>query len=156
MSVHPRLGNRIRATRAGRPLERLEEAVRALNEIVIDSGGDPLATSDSHGAQGVAHLVGVGRPVTVVELASAAGDGAADLDETPARVLWFRSDWLSDRGLDAAQCSVIRVRGESMEPTLPDGSSILVDRADRFRRKGAIYVLRGDDGLVVETGGEGG
>ncbi len=38
-----------------------------------------------------------------------------------------------------------------MHPTLPDGCSILVDRASRERREGGIYVvLTGDEGLVVK------
>ena len=36
----------------------------------------------------------------------------------------------------------IRVVGESMEPTLPDGGSILVDRNRRRRRVGRIFVVR--------------
>ena len=51
--------------------------------------------------------------------------------------------------LDQAQCAVLRVQGESMEPTLPAGSSILLDRCRTRRRDGQISVLRaakGEDG----------
>ena len=38
-----------------------------------------------------------------------------------------------------------------MEPTLPDGCSILVDRSRRRRLGGHVYVVRSpDDGLVVK------
>ena len=37
-----------------------------------------------------------------------------------------------------------------MEPTLPDGSKILVDRSQRRRRQGRIYVVRTSEGLVVK------
>ena len=37
-----------------------------------------------------------------------------------------------------------------MEPTLPDGCSILVDRGQQDRKKGRIYVVRSDEGLVVK------
>ena len=40
-----------------------------------------------------------------------------------------------------------------MEPTLPDGSVILVNRAQRNRSQGRIYVVRTDDGLVVKRCG---
>ena len=43
-----------------------------------------------------------------------------------------------------------------MEPTLPDGCSILVDRSQdrRRRRRGRIFVLRTEDGLVVKRAGK--
>ena len=68
------------------------------------------------------------RPVDVVELAAAAGGGAEALGEEIAGCVWFRQDWLAARGLDPALCAVIRVVGESMEPLLREGDSILVDR----------------------------
>ena len=37
-----------------------------------------------------------------------------------------------------------------MEPTLPDGCSILIDRNRRERREGRIYVMRTEDGVVVK------
>ena len=46
-----------------------------------------------------------------------------------------------------------------MEPTLPDGSAIVVDRNRSRLREGRIYVVRTDDGLLVkrvkrDSGGE--
>ena len=37
-----------------------------------------------------------------------------------------------------------------MEPTLPDGCSILVDRKRREPQEGRIYVMRTEEGLVVK------
>lgn len=93
------------------------------------------------------------RPVPVRELAAAAGGGALDLDETIVGYLYFRLDWLDRHALDPSQCDVIRVSGESMEPTLPEGCSILVDRARRRRRHDRIYVIRTDHGIVVKRSG---
>ena len=45
---------------------------------------------------------------------------------------------------------MISVRGDSMEPTLPAGCKILVDRQRRRRRVGNIYVITTLDGLVVK------
>ena len=90
------------------------------------------------------------RPVPVRELAAAAGGGAVDLDETIVGYLYFRLDWLDQHALEPSQCDVIRVSGESMDPTLPDGCSILVDRSRRRRRHGRIYVARTDEGVVVK------
>ena len=94
-------------------------------------------------------------PVEVVEVAAAAGGGAEVYDETVVGRLWFRRDWLQRHTIDPDQCNVISVRGESMEPTLPDGCSILVDRSQgrRRRREGRIFVMRTEDGLVVKRVG---
>ncbi len=96
------------------------------------------------------------RPVEVVEVAAAAGGGAEVYDETVTGRLWFRSDWLQRNAIDPSQCNVITVRGESMEPTLPNGCSILVDRSQsrRRRRVGRVFVMRTEDGLVVKRLGK--
>ena len=95
-------------------------------------------------------------PVRLVEVASAAGVGAEVYDETPIGLLWFRNDWLLSHSIDPEQSNIISVRGESMEPTLPDGCSILVDRSQgrRRRRVGRIFVMRTMDGLVVKRAGK--
>ena len=95
------------------------------------------------------------RPVPAYGLAAAAGAGSVDLDSAESRVfVWFRKGWLDRMGLNATQCIVIGVRGESMEPTLPEDSAILVNRAMRSRREGKIYVVQADDGLVVKRAGK--
>ena len=90
------------------------------------------------------------RPLDIVEVAAAAGDGSFVFDEEVSGRAWFRRDWLYRRSLDPAHCVIIHVRGESMEPALPDGCSILVDRTRTDRREGRIQVLRTDDGIVVK------
>ena len=115
-------------------------------------------TPEASGIDGPANedaLAPAARPVDVVEFAAAAGGGADAAGEEVAGRVWFRRDWLERRGLDPTQCVVIGVKGESMEPTLPDGCSILVDRsrADDWQ-PGRIYVLRSDDGLMVKRAGK--
>ena len=89
-------------------------------------------------------------PVRLSEVASAAGVGAEVYDETPIGLLWFRNDWLLSHSIDPEQSNIISVRGASMEPTLPDGCSILVDRKRREPHQGRIYVMRTEEGLVVK------
>ncbi len=94
------------------------------------------------------------RCVQAWDLDAAAGDGTLFDEETAVGCLSFRRQWLDRHGLDATRCAVIGVKGESMEPTLPDGCSILIDRNRRSRRVGRIYVGRTDDGLIVKRAGK--
>ncbi len=79
-----------------------------------------------------------------------AGVSSVPLDEA-ARVgcLAVHRAWLERHRLDATQCAIVRMRGESMEPTLNDGSTILINRAQRRRRSGRLFAVRTDGGLVV-------
>ena len=92
--------------------------------------------------------------VGVSELAAAAGGGTVVDDERVTGRVKFRREWLARHGLAAGDCRVIQVLGESMEPTLVDGCSILVNQASRRRRVGRIFVVRTDDGLVVKRAGK--
>ena len=94
------------------------------------------------------------KPIVVHRLATAAGSGALDLDESIKTYAWFRSEWLSRKGLVAEKCSIISVMGESMEPTLPDGCVVLFDRNRTRRRDGDIFVVRTEDGLIVKRLGK--
>ena len=94
------------------------------------------------------------RQVNLAELDAAAGDGAQiDGEQITGRIA-FRRAWLARHGLNPTQCVIIGVKGESMEPTLTDGGSILIDRNRRSRRVGHIYVVRTDDGLIVKRAGK--
>ena len=147
------------------PLQGLEGAVHALVRMVADAGGDPIpqelrappsvgfGNADARPVA-AANEDGVtpgARSVGTREVAAAAGGGAVNLDEAPVKgPVWFRRDWLDGHGIDPTLSVVISVRGESMEPTLPAGSKILVDRTRTRRRAGRIFVVTTDEGLVVK------
>ena len=121
------------------------ELARALAAATAAAGlGDPAARAAAFED---------GDYVGVSELASAAGDGAVVEQERVTGRVKFRRAWLARHGLAARNCRVIEVSGESMEPTLVDGCSILVNLAGRRRRVGRIYVVRTGDGLVVKRAG---
>ena len=88
--------------------------------------------------------------VGVSEVTTAAGAGATiDTERITGRVKFSRT-LLNRHGLKAPECRIIRVAGESMEPTLADGCTILVNRASRRRRDNRIFVIRVDDELIVK------
>ena len=94
------------------------------------------------------------RPIEVVEIAAAAGGGAEAGGEKVLGLRWFSREWLDRNGLDPTRCAVIRVRGESMEPTLPDGCAILFDRNRQKIREDGIYVVERDGALIVKRAGK--
>ena len=57
---------------------------------------------------------------------------------------------LEDVGIDPTHASVFRVRGESMTPTLANGSLILVDYLRDAPRQNCLYVFRSGDALLVK------
>ena len=129
---------------------RLEEARKFPQP---DSGDEALAHREI--LDNVVDLPGA-RHVEIREADVAAGDGAVNLDDASVKGhLAFQRTWLDRHALDPTQCVVIEVRGESMEPTLPDGCSILVDRGRRRWRKGRIFVFLTSDGLIVKRADEG-
>lgn len=88
------------------------------------------------------------RYAEVRRLSGVAGT-ATDLDETVSVYVPFSRQWLDRHGLNPNQCCVIGVMGESMEPTVPEGASILVDRSCSRPADGGIYVVRIPGGLVA-------
>ncbi len=106
-------------------------------------GPAPVATSDVE-----TKLIKVERHDVDVS-AGHGGDG----DEGPRKLLFgFEESWLRGvcrGGID--QLSMVRVQGDSMDPTLGDGDDILVDASESARSiRDGIYVLRRDDALVVK------
>lgn len=88
--------------------------------------------------------------VPFYEVAASAGAGAAIEDAGPSSQLAFRRDWLHEQGLSAAHLVAILARGDSMAPTVVDGSLLLVDTAQRELGRDGIAVLRWDDHLYAK------
>ena len=132
----------------------VEKSVHGLVSAVLAAGGNsfpPDLRDDTRTALVATHEAPPGtRPVDVVEFAAAAGGGTEIDSERVRGLAWFSRSWLDRLGLDATKCAIIRVRGESMEPALPDGCSIMFDRSRQDRREHGIYVVRTNGGLIVK------
>ena len=90
--------------------------------------------------------------VPVLDVAASAGHGALAEMESKTAQFGFDEDWLKKLTQSkAASHSIIRVLGDSMEPTLFDGDEVMVDLGDgQSRLRDGIYVLRMDDMLNVK------
>lgn len=84
------------------------------------------------------------------EVLAAAGSGAEVVTEEVKGQLGFNWDWLREQRLDAGRLAVIDVQGDSMEPTLHDGDSLLLDMRAPDLVDGGIYTLRRDSELLVK------
>lgn len=85
------------------------------------------------------------------DVRAAAGPGAVNGHELADDALMFKEDWIRyELGAKAQDLCLIRVSGDSMEPTLRAGDVILIDhRACRPDREG-IYILRMGEMLLVK------
>jgi hypothetical protein len=91
------------------------------------------------------------RLVPKLAVGASAGAGALTDAEALAGKVGFDEAWLRKMGVDPAQISLIRVEGDSMQPTLNDGDDIMVDNAAAGRPlKDGVHVLRMDDVLMVK------
>ena len=80
----------------------------------------------------------------------AAGTGTfADQEPVPSEVKFLKS-WLRDHRLRAKDLFLADVLGDSMETTIYDGDSALVDESRTSPRSGKIYALRTGEGPLVK------
>lgn len=91
------------------------------------------------------------RLVPKLAVGASAGAGALTEAEGFAGKVGFDEKWLRKLGVDPAQVSLIRVEGDSMQPTLNDGDDIMVDKVAALKPlKSGVHVLRMDDVLMVK------
>ena len=70
------------------------------------------------------------------------GTGREEYDATVLERLPFSHRWLAERGIDPDHCHLIEVQGDLMEPTIPDGCSILVDVSVQEFKDDSIFLLQ--------------
>lgn len=83
-----------------------------------------------------------------LDIQASAGNGALALSEEPIDFLAFQEAWLRARNINPKYARVLTARGDSMEPTIRDGDTLLVDTSIDRVRDNAIYIVV-YDGLVL-------
>ena len=78
-----------------------------------------------------------------------AGDGSFEVDENIRDYWMFRTDWLKSKGI-ASNMILIDVYGNSMEPELKDGDTVLIDTSKKEILAGSIYAVGIDDTIMVK------
>lgn len=62
----------------------------------------------------------------------------------------FRKEFIFRHALHPRQCILLDVKGDSMEPILHDGDTVLVDKSDTMPQDGKIYLVSLGDELMVK------
>ena len=78
-----------------------------------------------------------------------AGDGSFEVDENISDYWMFRTDWLKSKGV-TSDMILIDVYGNSMEPELKDGDTVLIDTSQKEILAGSIYAVGIDDTIMVK------
>ncbi len=94
----------------------------------------------------------VQRFYTEIPLREATGSMGGGSTETGARAityLSFRTEWIRAKG-NPEYMSVIRAFGDSMSPTIPDGSVVLVDESRRQFVRNKVFYLRHNGQMYIK------
>lgn len=84
-----------------------------------------------------------------MDLDVSAGPGLAPVEGAEGEAIALSRSWLVRHGVAADLAVLVRVRGDSMEPTIPDGCLALVDISRRVVDAAGIYALSlGDDAFI--------
>lgn len=144
--------------------------VEALRELSITSGVDFSWLATGQGVRPQGAPVQMQRSVTAAEekglsetsdqgmirlpvyreVRAAAGPGASPVSERVDSMISLGTRFLRDQGAVPERCSVIWAHGDSMMPTIPDGSALIVDRSQIEVKNGSIMVIGVGDDLLVK------
>jgi len=71
-------------------------------------------------------------------------------DEEDGNPITFRRDWLTKNGYFAEDLIAIKVRGDSMEPALYAGDTVVINTADKVTKDGYVYAVNYEGEDVVK------
>lgn len=81
--------------------------------------------------------------------AGIAGYAADPIDEDESPIS-FRAAWMARRGYNPDKLVAIEIRGQSMEPGLYDGDTVVINTADTLLRDGEVYAVNYEGEAVVK------
>ncbi len=115
----------------------------SLNPQWIETGiGNVFIGKESENDVGFKHI-----PKVAARLS--AGTGSFDCDENITDYLSFPTPWLSKKGSSNAMVAM-EVFGQSMEPVIREGDTVLIDQSQKQVLAGAIYAVGVEDTILVK------
>jgi phage repressor protein C with HTH and peptisase S24 domain len=90
-------------------------------------------------------------PIPLYDVQASAGPGAYIDGEQVQDVMALRKNWIQNElHLDPAHLSLIFVQGDSMEPTMHSGDTVLIDQREDQDLTDGVWALRIDGALLVK------
>lgn len=124
-------------------------AVR-IAKAIGQSVGQLIHDHDESSKYGVVAAASMILLPTYSEVLASAGPGAVAASEQADGVISFDPRFLRAQGGNPEKCVVIWAHGDSMMPTIPDGSALIVDHSQKEIKNGSIMVIGVDDDLLVK------
>ena len=88
--------------------------------------------------------------VPLVDAHLSAGDGAFVLSEQTTAYYAFRLSWVRSVAASARSLVLLHVSGDSMQPTIKHGDTVMIDTARQAPVEGGIFALRVDHTIMVK------
>ena len=114
-----------------------------VNPEWLEKGVGPTYLNNSR--QGDTNFIGI--PKVTARLN--AGGGSFEVDSDIDGYYSFRSDWLKKKGAPEKMV-LMDIFGDSMEPELKDGDTVLIDQSQENIIAGAVYAVGVDDTILVK------
>jgi len=89
------------------------------------------------------------RKIPKVKARLSAGGGSFEVEDEIEGLYSFRKDWLRTRG-NSGNMVLMDIFGNSMEPELKEGDTVLVDQSQKDIVAGAVYAVGIDDTVMVK------
>ncbi len=121
-------------------------------ELSKEFGLNPAWLEKGTGPQKLIHINNSNhlfQKIRKVKARLSAGGGSYELGSEVEGYYSFRSDWLIKKG-NHENMVLIDIFGNSMEPELKDGDTVLIDMEQREILAGAIYAVGLDDTIMVK------
>ena len=112
-----------------------------LNPDWVETGSGPVFVKRSEES--------VFKNIPKVKARLSAGSGSFEVGSEIEGYYAFRKDWLNTKG-NTAKMVLMDIFGNSMEPELKDGDTILIDESQKDILAGAIYAVGVDDTIMVK------
>lgn len=112
----------------------------------LPGAGVVFAESASNDDNGV---LPAGEFVFIPQMAGTIGSGGLAPDGATEMRIAFRRDWIARKGLPQ-NMSIIKVQGDSMEPTLLSGDLVLVDHSKDATTRGGLFAITIDQEILIK------
>ena len=135
--------SRVETGQSGLQGDGLGEVARILGvsvDYLLGMTEDPRPPDDISLRSGLV-VIDKANFIEIPKVAATVGAIMYEYDETLVGKLLVSRKWLEQNGVDPERCHLARVGGRLMEPTLPEGATILIDLTRKEFQSNSVYVM---------------